>query len=42
VLGFLQAIEHNMLDLDAPDHTRLRDLVHLAFRPRLVERMRTG
>jgi len=37
---FLQAIEHNMLDLDPPDHTRLRGLVHLAFTPRLVERMR--
>jgi cytochrome P450 PksS len=40
ILGFLQAIEHNMLDLDPPDHTRLRGLVHLAFTPRLVERMR--
>jgi cytochrome P450 PksS len=40
VLGFLQAIERNMLDLDAPDHTRLRGLVHLAFTPRLVDRMR--
>ena len=39
VLGFLQAIERNMLDVDAPDHTRLRGLVHLAFTPRLVERM---
>jgi len=41
MLGFLQAIERNMLDLDAPDHTRLRGLVHLAFTPRLVERMRS-
>ena len=40
MLGFLQAIERNMLDVDAPDHTRLRGLVHLAFTPRLVERMR--
>jgi cytochrome P450 len=40
VLGFLQAIERNMLDVDAPDHTRLRGLVHLAFTPRLVDRMR--
>ncbi|MGH9714164.1 MAG: cytochrome P450 family protein [Candidatus Acidiferrales bacterium] len=30
----------NMLDLDAPDHTRLRTLVHKAFTPRLVESMR--
>jgi cytochrome P450 PksS len=40
VLGFLQAIEQNMLDLDVPHHTRLRSLVHLAFTPRLVEQMR--
>src|ERR687893_54975 len=33
-------LERNMLDLDAPDHTRLRALVHRAFTPRLVERMR--
>jgi cytochrome P450 len=30
----------NMLDLDAPDHTRLRGLVHKAFTPRLIEQMR--
>jgi cytochrome P450 PksS len=41
MLGFLQAIERNILDLAAPDHTRLRCLVHLAFTPRLVERMRS-
>lgn len=33
-------LEHNMLDLDPPDHTRLRALVHKAFTPSLVERMR--
>src|SRR5437660_3797369 len=33
-------LEHNMLDLDSPDHTRLRTLVHKAFTPRLIEQMR--
>ncbi len=33
-------LEHNMLDLDSPDHTRLRALVHKAFTPRLIEQMR--
>jgi cytochrome P450 len=37
---FLKPIERNMLDSDAPDHTRLRALVHTAFTPRLVEKMR--
>jgi cytochrome P450 PksS len=32
--------KRNMLDLDPPDHTRLRALVHKAFTPRLVEQMR--
>jgi cytochrome P450 len=35
-----QPLTRNMLDLDAPDHTRLRSLVHKAFTPRLVESMR--
>ena len=35
-------LERNMLDLDPPDHTRLRALVQKAFTPRLVERMRGG
>jgi cytochrome P450 len=34
-------LERNMLDLDPPDHTRLRSLVHKAFTPSLVERMRS-
>jgi cytochrome P450 PksS len=38
--GFLKPLARNMLDLDAPDHTRLRNLVHKAFTPRLVEQMR--
>src|SRR6185295_8747852 len=33
-------LERNMLDLDPPDHTRLRALVHKAFTPRLIEQMR--
>ena len=33
-------LERNMLDLDPPDHTRLRTLVHKAFTPSLVARMR--
>jgi cytochrome P450 PksS len=36
----MQALERNMLDVDPPDHTRLRALVHLAFTPRLIDRMR--
>jgi cytochrome P450 len=37
----LTSLEFNMLDLDPPDHTRLRSLVHKAFTPRLIERLRT-
>ena len=33
-------LERNMLDLDPPDHTRLRALVHKGFTPRLIENMR--
>jgi cytochrome P450 len=40
VPGFLKPIERNMLDLDAPDHGRLRGLVSKAFTPRLLERLR--
>lgn len=33
-------LEHSLLGLDPPDHTRLRNLVNRAFTPRVVERMR--
>src|SRR5262245_28474851 len=39
VPAMFKPLERNMLDLDAPDHTRLRALVHTAFTPRLNERM---
>ncbi len=38
--GFLKPLETNMLDLDGADHARLRGLVHQAFTPKLIERMR--
>ena len=38
--GFLKPLERNMLDLDDPDHMRLRAVVSKAFTPRLVERLR--
>jgi cytochrome P450 len=40
VPGFLKPLERNMLDLDEPDHRRLRALVSKAFTPRLIERLR--
>lgn len=38
--GVFKPLTRNMLDLDAPEHTRLRTLVHKAFTPRLIEDMR--
>lgn len=38
--GFIRPLERNMLDLDNPDHARLRALVSKAFTPRLLERLR--
>lgn len=37
--GPLKPLTRNMLDLDAPDHTRLRALVHKAFTPGLIGRL---
>ena len=37
---FVLALSRNMLDLDDPDHRRLRALVQPAFNPRLLERLR--
>jgi cytochrome P450 PksS len=37
---FFQPLSRNMLDLDPPNHTRLRALVSRAFTPRLIEEMR--
>src|SRR5438067_9456647 len=38
--AMFKPLEQNMLDLDSPDHTRLRALVHKAFTLRLIEQMR--
>jgi cytochrome P450 PksS len=38
--GMFEPLMRNMLDLDAPDHTRLRGLVHTVFTPRLIENLR--
>jgi cytochrome P450 len=38
--GMLKPLMRNLLDLDAPDHTRLRGLVHTVFTPRLTENLR--
>src|SRR5258708_7682574 len=35
-----KSLEQNMLDLDSPDHTRLRALVHKVFTPSMIEQMR--
>jgi cytochrome P450 PksS len=35
-----KSLGRNMLDVDPPDHTRLRALVNKAFTPRLIEHMR--
>lgn len=39
--GFIKAMQNNMLDMDNPDHSRLRNLVHKAFTPRRIAEMQT-
>ena len=38
--NLFKPLARNMLDVDPPDHTRLRALVHKAFTPRLIEEIR--
>lgn len=38
---FIQPLQRNMLEMDAPDHARLRSLAHQAFSPRLIAQMQT-
>jgi cytochrome P450 len=38
---FWHLINHGILDMEPPDHTRVRRLVSKAFTPRMVESMRT-
>ena len=38
--GIFRPLEQHMLDMDPPDHTRLRGLVHKAFTPNLIENLR--
>jgi cytochrome P450 len=40
VPAFFKPLDRNMLDVDDPDHARLRGLVHKAFTPRLIEALR--
>ena len=37
---FWHLINHGILDMEPPDHTRVRRLVSKAFTPRMVESMR--
>jgi cytochrome P450 PksS len=38
--SMFKPLEQNMLDLDPPEHTRLRALVHKAFSPRVIDNLR--
>lgn len=40
VPGFLKPLEGNLLEVDGEEHTRLRNLIHKAFTPKLVEELR--
>ena len=40
VPGVFKPLTRNMLDVDEPDHTRLRALVRKVFTPRLIEQLR--
>jgi cytochrome P450 PksS len=40
--AFFRPLERNMLDVDDPDHARLRTLVHKAFTPALIETLRAS
>ena len=40
VPAFAEPLTRNMLDVDEPDHTRLRALVNRVFTPRRVEQIR--
>ncbi len=39
---YFEPLARNMLDLDDPDHARLRILVHKAFTPKLIETLRAS
>jgi cytochrome P450 len=39
---YFEPLARNMLDLDDPDHARLRTLVHKAFTPKLIETLRAS
>ncbi|HVG92376.1 MAG TPA: cytochrome P450, partial [Alphaproteobacteria bacterium] len=39
---YFEPLARNMLDVDDPDHARLRTLVHKAFTPKLIETLRAS